>query len=211
MQAHQQSRQTYGSPRVMCWRYERGPACGRHRSARFMRGAGLRQRPRRRFRIRLTDSDHDLPVAPNRVMGQPPPEKAAAVWVADIIYVDTMEGGLYVAGVLDRHSRRGVGWAMDDPLATSLPLAALDMALTHRRPPQGLVLHSDRGVQYASTAYRQRLATAGVRPSMSRRGKRRRQRRQGELLEHPQAQADPPPRVPNPRRHLRGDRSLRQP
>lgn len=170
VQAHYESRQTYGSPRVTRWLHERGHACGRHRIARLMRVAGLRQKPRRRFRISLTDSNHDLPVAPNRLMGQPLPDKADAVWVADITYVDTKEGWLYVAGVLDRHSRRCVGWAMDDTLATSLPLAALDMALTQRRPPQGLVHHSDRGVQYASNAYRQRLATAGVRPSMSRRG-----------------------------------------
>jgi transposase InsO family protein len=149
---------------------ERGHACGRHRIARLMRSAGLRQRWRRRCRISLTDSDHDLPVAPNRLMGQPPQCKADAVWVADITYVDTKEGWLYVAGVLDRHSRRCVGWAMDDTLATSLPLAALDMALTQRRPSQGLAHHSDRGVQYASNTYRQRLAAAGVRPSMSRRG-----------------------------------------
>ena len=170
LEAHAQSRQTYGSPRVTRWLRERGHDCGRHRIARLMRGAGLRQRPKRRFRISLTDSDHDLPVAPNRLMGQPPPGKANAVWVADITYVDTKEGWLYVAGVLDRHSRRCVGWAMEDTLATRLPLAALDMALTQRRPPQGLVHHSDRGVQYASGAYRQRLAAAGVRPSMSRRG-----------------------------------------
>jgi transposase InsO family protein len=84
--------------------------------------------------------------------------------------VATDEGWLYVAGVLDRCTRRCVGWAFDDTLATTLPLAALDMALTQHRPPTGLVHHSDRGVQYASAAYRQRLAQAGVVPSMSRRG-----------------------------------------
>ena len=98
------------------------------------------------------------------------PPRRDAVWVADITCVDTDEGWLYVAGVLDRHTRRCVGWAMDDTLATSLPLAALDMALKHRQPAAGLVHHSDRGVQYASAAYRQRLAAAGVQPSMSRRG-----------------------------------------
>ena len=90
--------------------------------------------------------------------------------MADITYVDTDEGWLYVAGVLDRCTRRCVGWAMDDTLATTLPLAALDMALKQRRPTAGLVHHSDRGVQYASQAYRQRLALAGVIPSMSRPG-----------------------------------------
>ena len=91
-------------------------------------------------------------------------------WVADITYVPTVEGWLYGACVLDRCTRRCIGWAMADTLATTLPLAALDMALKQRRPPDGLVHHSDRGVQYASSAYRQRLAQAGVIPSMSRKG-----------------------------------------
>jgi transposase InsO family protein len=120
--------------------------------------------------VSLTDSDHDLPIAPNRLRERAVPGQPNQVWVADITYVETAEGWLYVAGVLDRCSRRCVGWAMGDSLATTLPLAALDMALTHRRPPAGLVHHSDRGVQYASLAYRERLAQAGLVPSMSRRG-----------------------------------------
>ena len=136
-----------------------------------MRVAGLSSRPRRRFRpLSLTDSHHDLPVAPNRLRELALPQQRDAVWVADITYVETEEGWLYVAGVLDRCTRRCIGWAMGDSLHTSLPLAALEMALTQRRPRQGLVHHSDRGVQYASQAYRQRLALAGVIPSMSRRG-----------------------------------------
>ena len=169
-QARAASHETYGSPRVTRWVRERGRRCGRRRIARLMRGAGLSARPRRRFRVSLTDSDHDLPIAPNRLRAQPAPTRPDAVWVADLTYVDTAEGWLYVAGVLDRCSRRCVGWAMGDSLATALPLAALDMALTHRQPPTGLVHHSDRGVQYASEAYRRRLRAAGVVPSMSRRG-----------------------------------------
>jgi transposase InsO family protein len=84
--------------------------------------------------------------------------------------VPTAEGWLYVAGVFDRRTRRCIGWAMGESLATALPLAALEMALKHRQPPAGLVHHSDRGVQYASENYRRRLASAGVVPSMSRRG-----------------------------------------
>ena len=118
----------------------------------------------------LTDSEHDLPVAANHLLGRPAPRQPDTVWLADITYVPTAEGWLYVAAVLDRCTRRCVGWAMSDSLATSLPLAALEMALRHRQPPAGLVHHSDRGVQYASAAYRQRLAAAGVVPSMSRRG-----------------------------------------
>lgn len=169
-QAYEKSHESYGSPRVHQWLQQHGQRCGRHRVARLMRRKGLRSQSKRRFRAALTDSNHDLPVAPNRLRGAAPPTRRDAVWVADITYIDTAEGWLYLAGVLDRHTRRCVGWAMDDTLATSLPLAALDMALRHRQPAGGLVHHSDRGVQYASAAYRQRLAAAGVVPSMSRRG-----------------------------------------
>ena len=169
-QAYKESRQTYGSPRIRQWLGRHGQKCSRHRVARLMRGHRMKSQTKRRFRVALTDSNHDLPIAPNRLRDTKPPAQRDAVWVADITYVDTAEGWLYVAGVLDRHTRRCVGWAMEDTLATSLPLAALDMALQHRRPAAGLVHHSDRGVQYASAAYRQRLAAAGVRPSMSRKG-----------------------------------------
>jgi transposase InsO family protein len=169
-QAFEESRQTYGSPRIRQWLGRQGQKCSRHRVARLMRSHRMASQTKRRFRVALTDSNHDLPIAPNRLRGTPVPARRDAVWVADITYVDTDEGWLYVAGVLDRHTRRCVGWAMDDTLATSLPLAALDMALQHRRPAAGLVHHSDRGVQYASAAYRQRLAAAGAQPSMSRRG-----------------------------------------
>jgi putative transposase len=170
-QAHQESRQTYGAPRVPRWLQQHGHACGRHRLARLMRAARLRSQARRRFRpMSLTDSHHDLPIAPNRLRGLTTPARRDAVWVADITYVPTDEGWLYVAGVLDRCTRRCIGWAMGETLATTLPLAALEMALQHRQPPAGLVHHSDRGVQCASESYRQRLAAAGVVPSMSRRG-----------------------------------------
>lgn len=168
---HWESRQTYGSPRIRIWLQEHGQSCGRQRISKLMRVAGLSSRPRRCFRpASLTDSNHDLPVAPNRLRDLAIPPRRNAVWVADITYVETAEGWLYVAGVLDRCTRRCVGWAMDDTLATTLALAALDMALKQRRPTAGLVHHSDRGVQYASQAYRQRLAQAGVIPSMSRPG-----------------------------------------
>lgn len=170
-QAHQASRATYGSPRICHWLRQQGHRCGRRRIARLMRDLGLAHRKGRRFKpLSLTDSHHDLPIAPNLLAARQPPQQPDAVWVADITYVPTDEGWLYVAGVLDRCTRRCIGWAMNDTLATSLPLAALDMALRQRKPPVGLVHHSDRGVQYASSAYRQRLAQAGVTPSMSRKG-----------------------------------------
>lgn len=153
------------------WLAEQGQRCGRMRIARLMRVQGLSARPRRRFRpVSLTDSQHDLPVSPNRLLHQPVPVQADQQWLGDITYVPTLEGWLYVAALVDRCSRRCVGWAMGEDLTTALPLAALDMALVHRRPAAGLVHHSDRGSQYASAAYRARLAAAGVVPSMSRKG-----------------------------------------
>ena len=170
-QAHQESRLTYGSPRITHWLREHGHRCGRVRIARLMRHLGLSPRRRRRFHpLSLTDSNHDFPIAPNLLAHRRRTLQPNAVWVADITYVHTAEGWLYVAGILDRCTRRCVGWAFDDTLATTLPLTALDMALKQRQPPAGLVHHSDRGVQYASAAYRRRLAQAGVIPSMSRRG-----------------------------------------
>jgi transposase InsO family protein len=170
-EAYRTSRQTYGSPRITHWLRAHGQPCGRVRVARLMRQAGVNRRPRPRFRpLSLTDSNHALPVAPNRLLEKAQPVRPNAVWVADITYVETQEGFLYVAGILDRWSRRCIGWAMGDTLATTLPLAALDMALTQRRPTGGLLHHSDQGVQYASRNYRQRLAQAGAVPSMSRRG-----------------------------------------
>jgi len=169
--AHQEGRRQYGAPCVMRWLRARGHRCGRARIGRLMRQMGLSYRKRRRFKpMSLTDSHHDLPIAPNLLAHRTPTLQPDAVWVADITYIATGEGYLYLAGVLDRCTRRCVGWAMGDSLHTSLPLAALDMALKQRRPPDGLVHHSDRGSQYASAAYRQRLAAAGVIPSMSRRG-----------------------------------------
>jgi len=120
VQARRESRQTYGSPRITHWLCDHGQHCGCVRVARLMRQAGLNRRLRRRFRpMSLTDSDHDLPVAPNRLLQQTQPVRPDAVWVADITYVETDEGFLYVAGILDRCSRRCVGWAMGGSLATT--------------------------------------------------------------------------------------------
>jgi len=135
-QGHEESRLTYGRPRLLIWLARRGQRCGHTRAWRLLRAAGLSQARRKKFRpMSLTDSNHDLPIAPNRLLNQPAAAQANAVWLADITYVNTDEGWLYVAGVLDRCTRRCLGWAMGDTLATTLPLAALAMALTHRRPP----------------------------------------------------------------------------
>jgi putative transposase len=164
-QAHEQSHGTYGSPRIA---RQLGCPGARHRVARLMREEGLQGRTRRPYRVRTTDSRHDHPIAPNHLAEAPVPTGPNQIWVADITYVPTDEGWLYVAGVLDLWSRRLVGWAMGESLDTSLPSAALAMALRQRRPVRSLLHHSDRGVQYASCAYRAQLAHAGLQPSMSR-------------------------------------------
>lgn len=169
-QIHRASRGTYGSPRVAAVLRKEGHSIGRHRVARLMGETGLQGRQRRRYRVRTTDSNHDQPVAPNRLKVADRPTRIDEVWVSDITYVPTQEGWLYLAGVLDLYSRRLIGWAMGSGLETALPLAALLMALRHRRPPAGVVHHSDRGCQYASSVYRSALAANGCVASMSSRG-----------------------------------------
>jgi transposase InsO family protein len=167
---HAESGGTYGSPRVTRVLRRAGVRVGHNRVARALRARGLQGRSRRRFRVRTTDSAHDHPIAPNCLPQLPAPVAPNRIWVSDITYVETGEGWLYLAGVLDLYSRRLIGWAMSSSLATALPLAALQMALKQRQPPAGLVHHSDRGVQYASGEYRRLLAHHRVTASMSRRG-----------------------------------------
>lgn len=163
-------RQSYGSPRITAALRQAGCGCNHKRVERLMRELGLQGRQRRRYRVLTTDSAHAEPIAPNRLAQAPACTAPDQVWVTDITYVATQEGWLYLAGVLDRYSRKVVGWAMSETLATTLPLAALDMAWQHRRPAPGLLHHSDRGVQYASQDYRDRLSALGVTASMSRKG-----------------------------------------
>lgn len=165
---HTASRGTYGSPRLKLALERVGPPVGHNRVARLMREAGLQGRTRRRYRVVTTDSRHGEPIAPNRLARAPAPTKPDQVWVTDITHVATDEGWLYVAGVLDLFSRRLIGWAMGSSLETALPLAALLMAVRQRRPAPGLLHHSDRGVQYASGAYRACLHANRCVPSMSR-------------------------------------------
>ena len=164
----QKSRQSYGSPRITAALRQSGRRCNHKRVERLMRENGLQGRQRRRYQVVTTDSQHDQPIAPNRLAETAPCTAPDQVWVTDITYVPTREGWLYLAGVLDLYSRKIVGWAMDETLATSLPISALEMACQQRRPAKGLLHHSDRGVQYASQAYRDRLGTWGLAASMSR-------------------------------------------
>ena len=158
----------YGSPRMTEELKARGHACSRNRVARLMRAHGLRAQGGRRFVPRTTDSHHDEPIAPNRLAKRPAPEGPNQVWVQDITYVPTQKGWLYLALVLDLWSRRIVGWAMADHLRSELVVSALAMAQTQRQPGRGLVIHSDRGVQYASRETRAFLETHGWEASMSR-------------------------------------------
>jgi len=135
-----------------------------------MKSCGLYGRQRRRHRVHTTDSNHVHPIAPNRLAVAPATTAPDQIWVADITYVDTAEGWLYLAAVMDLHSHRIVGWAMSSAIDSALLLSALAMAVLHRRPPTGLIFHSDRGVQYAASNSRAALQAAGLIPSMSRRG-----------------------------------------
>lgn len=166
--AHARSRRTYGSPRIREDLRADGLLIGRRRIARIMRAHQHSGRCRKRRGPQTTDSAHDQPIAPNRLQGRFQAPARNRVWVSDITCVPTDEGWLYVAAILDVCSRRIVGWSFGSTLAAGLCLDALTIALRQRRPPQGLLHHSDRGVQYASLEYRQALHDAGLFRSMSR-------------------------------------------
>ena len=170
--AHRDSAETYGAPRIHDELREQGHRVGKKRVARLMRQAGLVGCQPTRW-VRTTESAHAHPVAPNVLDRQFDVNGIQVVnraWVADITYVPTPEGFLFLAVVLDLASRRVVGWAMRNSLAAELALAALRMALEERQPEPGLVHHSDQGMHYTCTAYQELLATHGIEASMSRRG-----------------------------------------
>lgn len=168
--AHAASRGTYGAPRLVVELREAGTHTSKRRCARLMRAQGLRGRKKHRRRPRTTDSRHARPVAPNLLAKQPASTGPNQCWLTDITYLQTAEGWLYLAAILDRWSRRIVGWACGPTLHTSLVLAALSDALARRQPPVGLLHHSDRGSQYVDEAYLAALAAAGIERSMSRAG-----------------------------------------
>lgn len=167
--AHAASRTTYGSPRIHAELRARGVICAEKRVARLMRENDVRARASRRV-PRTTDSRHAQPIAPNLLARDFTADVPDCRWAADITYVPTAEGWLYFAVVLDLFSRRVVGHACAATLATDLIIEAFMMACGRRNIGTDLVHHSDRGSQYASAEYRARLASAGVRCSMSRRG-----------------------------------------
>jgi transposase InsO family protein len=167
--SHADSKGRYGSPRVHRDLNAAGTRVGKHRVARLMRENGLCGRRKRRYR-HTTDSNHAMPVAPNMLDQDFTADAPNEVWVTDITYIPTGEGWLYLAAILDLYSRRVVGWSMSERITRQLTLDALTMALRARKPPRGLVHHSDRGSQYASGDYRAALDAAGIDCSMSRRG-----------------------------------------
>ena len=160
----------YGSPRLTEELKGRGHACSENRIARLMRAHDLRAQVKPRFVPCTTDSAHDQPVAPNRLAERAAPDGPNQIWLQDITYVPTAQGWLFLALVMDLWSRKIVGWAMADHLRSELVVSALQMAQTQRQPGQGLLVHSDRGVQYASHETRTFLEQHGWLASRSRPG-----------------------------------------
>jgi transposase InsO family protein len=163
---HRDNRGRYGSPRIHAELRNRGVSRGR--IERLMRRHGIRAIMASAWHPRTTDSRHKLPIAPNLIDRNFSTIAPNRVWLADITYIRTDEGWLYLAAVMDLYSRKIVGYAMRDHLRTELPLAALRMALKARRPDASLIHHSDRGVQYAAADYRKTLQSVGAKASMSR-------------------------------------------
>ena len=168
--AFEQSRQTYGSPRLTrCLQRQQIP-CSENRVARLMRHHHLQARSKRPFRPRTTDSRHAYGTAPNRLKALGPLTRINQAWVADITYIHTQERWVYLAAVMDRFSRKIVGWAIGYTLHGFLVRDALQNALDRRQPPAGLLHHSDQGSQYASRTFQALLHAHQLTPSMSSRG-----------------------------------------
>lgn len=164
---HEKSRRIYGSPRIHRELKKQGIYCGCKRVARLMREADLRGKCRKKFKPKTTDSKHGDRIYPN-LMPEVKIVRPNQVWAADITYIDTREGWVYLATVIDMFSRKIVGWAIGTTLARTLPLQALSMALAGRSAPE--LHHSDRGSQYGSDDYKKKLDQHRITGSMSRKG-----------------------------------------
>jgi transposase InsO family protein len=147
----------------------RGYVINRKRVERLMRVMGLNARPPKRYVV-TTDSDHDEPIAPNILAQDFTADRPNQKWVGDITYLDSDQGWLYLATVIDLYSRKIVGWALADSLQSTIVIDALKMAIDQRRPPPGIIFHSDRGCQYASEAFRTYAENNGIQRSMSKTG-----------------------------------------
>ena len=163
------SGRTYGSRRLCAELGHKGMAVSRYRVRKLMRINELRPVWKRKF-VHTTDSKHELPIADNVLDRDFTPCATNTAWVADITYIRTRSGWLYLAAVLDLFSRKIIGWAMAPTMPAELACSALQMAMTQRAPPPGLIVHSDRGSQYASAVHRALLTLHHVIPSMSRKG-----------------------------------------
>lgn len=166
---HQEVDRSYGSPRMQRELVGRDLPCGRHRVARLMQAHGIRAKQARRFRV-TTDSRHRFAIAPNRLDRVFTAAAPNRVWMGDLTFIPTSQGWCYLAVLIDAFSRRVVGWALDTQPSAELPLAAWRQAVATRRPGAGLLHHSDRGIQYACTAYQTVLREHSAVSSMSRRG-----------------------------------------
>jgi len=166
---HKASRKTYGVRRVHGQLIADGESCGRNRVARIMREFGIRSKRIKKFRV-TTNSKHSYPVAENLVRRDFAVRGPNRIWASDITYIPTGEGWLYLATVMDLCTRKIVGWSMDKTMTTNLVVEALKMAIGRQRPAEGLIHHSDRGSQYASHEYQNKLKDNGMTCSMSRKG-----------------------------------------
>lgn len=166
---HSESDGTYGSRRTSMQLREDGHDVGRYRARNLMKKANVSVKRRKKFK-KTTDSNHNLPVAPNLLERNFEVQRPNTVWCADITYLWTIQGWLYLAVIIDLYSRKIVGWAMSNRLKSSLVERALSMAYWHRKPGKGLIHHSDRGSQYAGKEYQKLLNRYGMVCSMSRKG-----------------------------------------
>lgn len=167
---HEQSRGNYGSPRVTRELAAQGIRCGRNRVARLMRAKGLKGVQRGRFHPKTTDSRHNEPIAPNRLEESLEVSKPNQVWVGDITYIPTHEGWTYLSAFMDLGTRSIKGWTVSDSLKSKLVVDAFLQAVFRHKPEPGLIVHSDRGSQYASSAFRTQLEAHHALPSMGRTG-----------------------------------------
>ena len=166
---HAKSRKIYGAPRIYRKLRENGISCSQNRVARIMKQEGIRGVVPRKFKA-TTDSKHNFPVAPNLLNRNFDVKEPHRVWLADITYISTGEGWLYLSAVMDLGSRRIIGWAMSDRMKRKLTLDALMMAICNHPQTNGIIHHSDRGSQYASEDYQKKLQSHGLVGSMSRKG-----------------------------------------
>jgi len=168
-ESHKNSRRTYGSPRITEDLQAKGTKCSENRVARLMKIHGIVGKATKKYKV-TTNSKHTLPVAENLLKQNFEAAKPNTVWISDITYVPTLEGWLYLAVILDLFSRQVVGWAMSDRLTSGFVVRALSQAIGRRHPASRCIFHSDRGIQYASTDFRDVLRAYGFIQSMSRKG-----------------------------------------